>query len=251
MITPKLLSGKICLITGASRGIGKSIAEAYAQNGALVYANALESDRIDEWAIEVSSRSRTLVQPIYFDITDGIASKNAIMQIKKEQAKLDVLVNNAGLGYNERIGMISIDKMREIFEVNVFALTNLLQFATRVMGKQQNGSIINISSTVGIKGNPGQLAYAASKGAVIALTKSAAKELANQKIRVNSIAPGLVDTEMFRLVESKNMEERISRIGMGRLAKPEEIANACVFLASDLSEYITGQVIAVDGSAIL
>jgi 3-oxoacyl-[acyl-carrier protein] reductase len=246
-----LLHGKVSLVTGASRGIGKSIAESFAQNGAVVYVNALETDIIDDWAVEVSSRYSTQVQPIYFDITDGAACKNAIMRIKKEHAKLDVLVNNAGLGYNELIGMISIDKMRKIFEVNVFALTNLLQLAARIMGRQQSGSIINISSTVGMKGNPGQLAYAASKGAVIALTRSAAKELADQKIRVNSIAPGLVDTEMFRTAESKNMEERISRIGMGRLAKPEEIANACVFLASDLSEYITGQIIAVDGSAIL
>ena len=251
MSNTNLLHGKVCLVTGASRGIGKSIAESFAQNGAVVYANALETDIIDDWAVEVSSRYTTQVQPIYFDITDGAACKNAIMCIKKEQTKLDVLVNNAGLGYNELIGMISIDKMREIFEVNVFGLTNLLQLAARIMGRQQSGSIINISSTVGRKGNPGQLAYAASKGAVIALTRSAAKELASQKIRVNSIAPGLVDTEMFRLAESKNMDERISRIGMGRLAKPEEIANACVFLASDLSEYITGQIIAVDGSAIL
>lgn len=246
-----LLQGKVCLVTGASRGIGKSIAQTFAENGAIVYANALVEDKIDDWASSVSKSCDTQVFPLYFDITDSSATKNAIMRIKKDQGRIDVLVNNAGLGYNELIGMISMDKMRKVFEVNVFALTNLLQLTGRLMMKQKKGSIINISSTVGMKGNPGQLAYSASKGAVIAITKSAAKELANHNIRVNSIAPGLVDTEMFRLAEKGDMVERISRIGMGRLAKPEEIANACTFLASDLSEYITGQVLAVDGSAIL
>lgn len=247
----KLLEGKVCLITGSSRGIGKAIAEKFAQERAIIYASSLGSKNIDNWAADLAIKQHTSVIPLYFDITDSNSVKNAIMRIKKEQGQIDVLVNNAGLGYNELIGMISIDKMRQIFEVNVFALTNLLQLASRVMNKQGRGSIINISSTVGMKGNPGQLAYSASKGAVIAITKSAAKELAPRHIRVNSIAPGLVDTEMFRSVEGKNMEDRISRIGMGRLAEPEEIANACVFLASDMSEYLTGQIIAVDGSALI
>jgi 3-oxoacyl-[acyl-carrier protein] reductase len=251
MTYQKQLHGKICIITGSGRGIGRAIAERFSHEGAIVYANALESEQIDAWASDISQKDNTSVIPLYFDITDANAAKNAILKVKKEQGRIDVLVNNAGLGYNELIGMISIDKMREIFEVNVYALTNLLQLSARIMSRQQSGSIINISSTVGMKGNPGQLAYAASKGAVIAITKSAAKELASQKIRVNSIAPGLVDTEMFRLAESKNMEERISKIGMGRLAEPNEIAHLCVFLASDYSEYLTGQIIAVDGSALL
>lgn len=247
----KLLQGKVCLITGTGRGIGKAIAERFAEEGAVVYANSLDNEPIDEWANECAAKNSTQVIPVKFNITDYTKAKETVLQIKKEQGHIDVLVNNAGLGYNELIGMISIDKMKEIFEVNVFALTNLLQLAARIMSKQQNGSIINISSTVGMKGNPGQLAYSASKGAVIAITKSAAKELAPNKIRVNSIAPGLVDTEMFRLAESKNMEERISRIRMGRLAKPQEIADACVFLGSDLSEYLSGQIIAVDGCAVI
>ncbi len=247
----RLLENKVCLVTGCSSGIGKVIAERFAEEGASVYANSLPNENIDKWAMNLSSQYSALVKPVYFDITDEVAVKNIVIQIRKEQSKIDVLVNNAGLGYNEKLGMISIEKMRRIFDVNVFALTNLLQLVARIMVKQNSGSIINISSTVGQKGNPGQLAYSASKGAVISITKSAAKELAGNNIRVNSVAPGIVDTEMFRLAESDKLEDRISKIGMKRLAEPKEIANTCVFLASDLSNYLTGQIIAVDGSAVL
>jgi 3-oxoacyl-[acyl-carrier protein] reductase len=246
-----LLSGKVAIITGASRGIGKAIADRFAEEGAIVYANSLETENIDEWASQSASKNNTSVIPLYFDITDAAAAKNAVLKIKKEQGQIDVLVNNAGLSYNELIGMVSIDKVRSIFEVNVFALLNLLQIVARIMTKQERGSIINISSLVGIRGNPGQIAYAASKGAVIALTKSAAKELAGKNIRVNSVAPGLTDTEMFRLVERENLNKRIANIGMGRLAEPREIADACVFLASDLSTYVSGQILGVDGSTVL
>jgi len=249
-MTNRLLYNKVCLITGTSSGIGKSIAERFAEEGAIVYANSRETN-IDEWATSLSEKHVTKVIPTYFNITDESAVKNAIIQIKKEQSKIDVLINNAGLGYNEKLGMISIDKMKKIFDVNVFALTNILQLVARIMLKQNTGSIINISSTVGQKGNPGQLAYSASKGAVISITKSAAKELASSSIRVNSVAPGLVDTEMFREAEKDKLADRISKIGMQRLAEPKEIADACLFLASDLSKYITGQIIAVDGSAII
>jgi 3-oxoacyl-[acyl-carrier protein] reductase len=251
MDSHRLLAGKVALITGASRGIGRAIAEKFANEGAIVYANSLPGDNIDDWASEYTKKCGTKVIPAYFDITDASAARNSILSIKKDMDRIDILVNNAGLGYNELIGMISMEKLRSVFEVNVFALINIMQITARIMTKQQSGSIINISSTVGMKGNPGQLAYSASKGAVISASLSAAKELAKNKIRVNSVAPGLVDTEMFRLAESKNLEDRISRIGMGRLANPEEIANACVFLGSDLSEYVTGQVLAVDGSAII
>lgn len=251
MTKTKLLNNKTCLITGTSQGIGKAIAERFAQEGAIVYANSLETENIDQWASGLSKKENTPVIPLYFDVTDYAAAKNAIMRIKKEQNQIDVLVNNAGIGIHEALGMITIDNLKKTFEVNVFALLNMLQLVSRIMIRQKAGSVINISSMVGLHGNPGQLSYAASKGAVITLTRSAAKELANKNIRVNSIAPGLTNTEMFRKAEYKNMENRINRIGMGRLAKPEEIADACVFLGSDLSVYISGQTIGVDGCTIL
>jgi 3-oxoacyl-[acyl-carrier protein] reductase len=147
--------------------------------------------------------------------------------------------------------MIQVESLRNMFEVNVVAMIQLIQIVSRLMSRQKKGSIINISSIVGVKGVKGQLAYSASKGAVISLTMSAAKELASQNIRVNALAPGLVDTERFHEVFEKNFAERLSDIGLGRLAKPDDIANACVFLGSDLSEYISGQILGVDGCTVL
>ncbi len=246
-----LLNNKVCLITGASRGIGKAIAERYVAEGATVYANARREGSVDDWAHKIEKGYNGEVFPLYFDITDAQASKRAIMRIRNEQRRLDVLVNNAAVEVDELIGMISHDNMERMFEVNVFAMIGLIQLVARLMIRQSAGSIINISSIVGQKGNRGQLVYSATKGAVIALTKSAAKELAFKGIRVNSVAPGLTDTDMMKSKKNGQIEERISRIGMGRVAKPVEIADACVFLASDLSQYVSGQILGVDGCSVL
>jgi 3-oxoacyl-[acyl-carrier protein] reductase len=149
------------------------------------------------------------------------------------------------------LSMINFDSLRNMFEVNVIAMIQLIQLVSRIMGRQKSGSIINMSSIVGVNGVGGQLAYSATKGAVISLTKSAAKELAPSNIRVNAIAPGMVATERLVEVFEKSFKDRLNDIGMGRLAKPEEIANACVFFGSDLSEYVSGQVLGVDGSTVL
>ncbi len=251
METKKLLEGKVSLITGAGSGIGKAIAEKFAGCGAIVYANGLEVGSIDAWAAELSARTKADVIPVYFDVTDFAAVKQAVMQIKKDQQHIDVLVNNAGVVTYEFLSMINFESLRNMFEVNVIAMIHLIQLVSRVMSRQNSGSVINISSIVGVEGAKGQLAYSATKGAVISLTKSAAKELAAQNIRVNAIAPGMVDTERFRAVFEKSFNERISDIGMGRLARPEEIADACVFLASDMSTYISGQILGVDGSTVI
>lgn len=160
------------------------------------------------------------------------------------------MVNNAAVEYNELIGMISGEHMKKMFETNVYGVINLIQYASRIMPKI-GGSIINISSMVGIRGNRGQLVYSATKGAVIALTKSAAKELADKNIRVNSIAPGLTATDMLNNVDADKLADRINNICMKRLASTNDIANACLFFACDLSEYISGQVLAVDGCTIM
>lgn len=247
----KLLSGKVCLVTGAGKGIGRAIAERYAQEGAIVYANARSEGSIDEWAAECAEKFGTEVLPLYFDVTDANAAKNAIMQIKKEHQKLDVLVNNAGVVTYELLSMINFDSLREMLDVNVIATIQLTQLASRLMSRQKSGSIINMSSIVGVKGVQGQLAYAATKGAVNAITLSAAKELAPLNIRVNAVAPGMVGTERLLEVFEKSFKERLSDIGMGRLAKPEEVADTFVYLASDLSSYVSGQIIGVDGSTVL
>lgn len=246
-----LLDKKIALVTGSSRGIGKKIVERFASNGAVVYANARQLGCIDEFSKELSDKYGTKVIPTYFDVTDIQAAKTAVMQIKKAEGRIDILVNNAGVMQDALIGMISSKLMRDIFDVNVFAVMELIQLVSKLMVRQNSGSIINLSSIVGVNGNRGQLVYSASKGAVISITKTASKELAANNIRVNAIAPGMIDTDMFRSIGEEHIRERLSNIGMKRLGSPEEIANTCVFLASDLSSYVTGQIIGVDGSAIV
>lgn len=244
------LKDKICLVTGAGRGIGQAIALRFAQEGAVVYANYRTDDAITAWSGTLPEDVRTRILPIQFDLTDRSALKEAVLQIRKEHNRIDVLVNNAGIVYNEPIGMTSYEHVSKMFEVNVFAVIELIQMVSRIMTRQGGGSIINISSMVGVHGSKGQSAYSASKGAVIALTKSAAKELAPAQIRVNSIAPGMTATERAIKMYDKVYDESIARIGMKRLADPVDIANACVFLASDQSAYITGQILGVDGSAV-
>ena len=246
-----LLEGKVCLVTGTNRGIGAEILERFAQEKAIVYANARKEGSLNEIAEHLQRKYGTLSEPVYFDIRDNKAIKETIMRIKKEQGSLDVLVNNAAVMKDAVIGMATQELMQETFEVNVFAMMQLIQLAVKMMKRQRRGSIINFSSMVGVNGNPGQLVYSASKGAVIALTKTAAKELAEFNIRVNAVAPGIIDTELHKDVKPELMGKRLENVGMGRMGRAEEVADACVFLASDLSGYITGQVLGVDGSAVI
>lgn len=247
----ELLKNKVALITGCNRGIGKAVLEKFASNGAIVYASARQSGILDKEAEELSKKYTTTIIPVYFDVTDITAMKEVFIKINKEQKKLDCIVNNAGIMHDALLGMVTETNLQNTFAVNVFAVINLIQYATKLMKKQNTGSIINISSIVGTNGNSGQIAYSASKGAVISLTKTAAKELASCNIRVNAIAPGMIDTDMFRSIGEARISERISKIGMGRLGTPDEVADVALFLASDLSAYVTGQIIGVDGAALI
>lgn len=245
-----LLEGKICLVTGANRGIGRAIAYCFAKEGAIVYCVARKEGSLDGLEQEVLSFAG-IIHPLYFDIRDMRAQKAAVMRIKKEQGVLDVLVNNAGIMRDAVIGMIDHSQMEDTFETNVFAMINLIQISCKLMKRQGYGSIINMASIIGVEGNANEIVYSASKGAVIALTKSAAKELAPEGIRVNAVAPGIIETDMFRSVKSEKAEKMISQIGMGRVGTPMDVANTCLFLASDLSVYVTGQIIGVDGAVII
>lgn len=247
-----LLGGKVIIVTGAGRGIGQAMARLFAQNGAIVYANEVREGAVDEWCDEANQGSSGKVRPLYFDITDPSAAKAGIMQVKKACGHIDGLVNNAGVEFNELIGMISRENMEKMFHVNVLGTINMLQLVSRIMGKQeQGGSIVNIASMVALRGNRGQLVYSATKGAVVSLTKSAAKELAEKNIRVNAIAPGLTNTVMMQQTDQDKLKTRISNICMGRLAEPIDIAKGCMFMLSDLSGYVSGQVLAVDGCTIM
>ena len=247
----RLLEGKIVLVTGASRGIGRSIVERFASEGAIVYANCRNVGSLDSYSKELSQKHSTEVIPVYYDVTDASKTKETFSRIMKDRKRLDVLVNNAGIMEDALIGMISLALMQKIFETNVFAVINHLQLAARLMRKASIGSIINLSSIVGVSGNPGQSVYSASKGAVAALTKTAAKELGPDGIRVNAIAPGMIDTDMYRSIGEEKMATHLKMIKLGRIGSSEEIADAALFLASDLSRYVTGQILGVDGGAIL
>lgn len=241
------LNNKIALITGSGAGIGRATTKLFASKGAIVYAADIKGL---EW-IDSEYTENGKIIPLNLDITDFGAVKNAIVAIKKEHGHIDVLANIAGLISYEMMPMIDYGKFRTMIEVNIVSLIHLMSLVSRIMQRQKSGSIINMASIVGVNGAKGQLSYSATKGAVIAATKSAAKELAEYNIRVNAIAPGMVGSERFKAVLAEKFAQKINDIPFGRLAEPEEIAQLCLFLASDSSSYITGQIIGADGGAII
>ena len=243
----RLLDNKVVLITGAGAGIGLSAAQLFAKEGAIVYAIDVKGL---EW-IDCFANDTNKVIPIPLDICDFSAVKKAVMSIKKEHGRIDILANIAGIVSYEMMPMIDYEKFRKMLDVNVVALVHLMSLVSRIMTRQESGSIINMASMVGEKGSKGQLSYSATKGAVIAATKSAAKELAEHKIRVNAIAPGMVGSERFKAVLGEKFASKINDVPFGRLAEPEEVAQLCLFLASDQSSYMTGQVIGIDGGAVI
>jgi 3-oxoacyl-[acyl-carrier protein] reductase len=248
----KLLHNKVCIVTGAAQGIGRAIAEQMAMDGAIVYATDMKEGAMNDWATLLSKKAETKVQPLYFDVTDSASVKNNLQAVYKQEGRIDVLVNNAGMVINRKLGMITRDETETMFRVNVIAVLELISLVSRLMSRNGGGSIVNIASVTAVLGSAGQVAYSASKGAIIAMTKSAAKELAPQKIRVNAVAPGIIKTERFEELYQANgeeIEERISRIALGRLGTGADIANAVSFLASDRAEYISGQILGVDGMA--
>jgi 3-oxoacyl-[acyl-carrier protein] reductase len=241
----KLLENKIAIITGASRGIGKAIAEIFSKQGAkiVITSRSAEVLRIAA-ALSTPDNQVTAIQG---DITQEKTIKELIKLTKKLHGKLDILVNNAGILEQSILGMIATESLEKMFSVNIISMINLTQYAVRLMGNNSASSIINLASIAGTKGIEGISAYAATKGGVISFTQAAAKELAPRQIRVNAIAPGFIETDMTKQLSQEWYAKRVEGILMGRIGSPEDIANCALFLASDLSSYITGQVIGVDG----
>jgi 3-oxoacyl-[acyl-carrier protein] reductase len=244
-----LLEGRIALVTGASRGIGAGIARAFGAEGATLLLCA-RTEGVEAVAAELAL-PHGRVRAMRGDISDPAFAKNLIAAVRKEHGRLDVLVNNAGILRQGLIGMTSTDQMRELLDVNVVALMALTQYATRIMDAERFPCVVNLASIAGTQGMAGVAAYSASKAAVVGYTLASAKELAPKGIRVNAIAPGLIDTDMVRAATPDWYERQLQGIRMGRIGTPEDVAGVAVFLASHLSRYVTGQVIGVDGGMML
>jgi 3-oxoacyl-[acyl-carrier protein] reductase len=243
-------TGKNVIVTGALSGAGREISRVFIESGANVILTFNHSYRGSEWFMENYPDRNMLFFRLDQSDMDSIAA--FAEQIRDTGLQIDCLVNNAGIVYNRKIGMIMREETERMFLVNVIAVLELIQLCSRLMARNGGGSIVNISSVTAVLGSPGQVAYSATKGAIISMTKSAAKELAPQGIRVNAVAPGIVKTERFtELYESDGdkIDARIGRIALGRLGTPEDIAHACAFLASDRTNYISGQILGVDGCA--
>lgn len=243
-----LLKDKNVIITGTNRGIGKAMLEEFAKNGANIWAHTRkETPEFLELISKISKDYNIEIRPVYFDLTDYDAMKNAVKLIMNSKIPVDALVNNAGIIYNALFQMSTEEKLRQQFEVNFFSTFIFTQYISKLMVRQKSGSIINISSTTAMDGNTGKSVYGATKAAIIAMTKSIAAELGEYGIRANCLAPGMIDTEMLNVMPQKVLSDTKDATILKRVGKPSEVATSAVYLASDLSSYITGQVIRIDG----
>lgn len=242
-----MLKNKIALITGAGRGIGRAIAIALVKEGAEVVINYNGSEERAKEVKQTIEENGGKASIYKCNVSDFVACEAMIKDIVKEYGHLDILVNNAGITKDGLIMKMKEEDFDSVLNVNLKGTFNTIRHSARQMLKQRSGKIINISSVSGILGNVGQANYAASKAGVIGLTKTMARELGSRGITVNAIAPGFVDTEMTEVLSEEIRENACKQIILGRFGKPEDIANTAVFLASDKADYITGQVISVDG----
>lgn len=246
----KLLEGKTALITGASRGIGKGIAQVYASHGANV---AFTYSSSEAPALELEKELTALgvkAKAYKSNAASFQESQDLVVQVVEDFGTVDILINNAGITKDNLLMRISEEDFDQVIEVNLKSVFNMTKAVQRTMLKQRSGSIINMSSVVGVKGNAGQTNYAASKAGIIGFSKSVALELGSRNIRCNSIAPGFIETEMTGKLNEEIVQGWRDGIPLKRGGSPEDVANACVFLGSDLSTYITGQTLNVDGGML-
>ncbi|MDA9594843.1 SDR family oxidoreductase [Candidatus Pelagibacter sp.] len=244
-----LLKDKTSIITGCNRGIGLSILETFAQNGANVFAcYRKKNDKIIDNCKNLSKKFGVKIYPVFFDLRNKDELKNAFQEILNNAENIDILVNNAGIIHTSLFQMTKIESYREIFEINFFSYIDFTQKISKLMTRKKNGSIINISSSAAHEANIGRSAYASSKSSIETLSKVISRELGRFNVRVNSIAPGLTNTDMMKeSTPNQFLKDTLNRISLNRVADPIEIANVALFLASDLSSYVTGQTIRVDG----
>lgn len=242
-----MLTDKIALVTGASRGIGRAAAKMLAAQGAYVYVNYLGSENAAEETVAEIANNGGKAEALQCNVADFQACGEMIASIIKKSGRLDILVNNAGITKDGLLMKMSEEDYDQVLDINLKGTFNTIRHASRYLLKQRSGKIINIASVSGVLGNAGQANYSASKAGVIGLTKSAARELASRGICVNAIAPGYVETDMTDGLSEQVKAQMLAQIPLGRAASPEEIANVVLFLASEQSAYMTGQILSVDG----
>jgi 3-oxoacyl-[acyl-carrier protein] reductase len=244
------LSGRVTLVTGASRGIGAAIASAAADAGSALVISARDKGALEDVAAPLRIRGvRILV--IAGDISDPKFVAELFKATFLEFRQLDGLVNNAGALADGAVGMFKSEQIDQAIRLNLTAAIECTQLAARLMQRRNVGSIVNLTSIMGTAGAPGQAVYASAKAGLIGLTKASAKELGPKGIRVNAVAPGMIDTNMIAVLDEQQRAERVRRIALGRIGKPEEVADLVTFLLSDRANYITGQTIGIDGGQVI
>ena len=244
-----MLAGKNIVVTGAIQGIGRATLDYFAHNHANVWACALQpSDEFEAHCQQLAQENGVWVKPVYFNLLDQEQIKTAVKEIMKDKQPVYGLVNIAGMTKDAIFHMVSMDDLHRVFEVNFFSQIYFTQSITKLMLRNPNkSSVVFVSSISAIDGNVGQLSYGASKAALIGAMKTLSKELASKGIRVNCIAPGVIDTDMNKVVPQEVLDEKLNISDLKRIGKPEEVASTLAFLVSDLSTHITGQVLRIDG----
>ena len=243
---------KVVLVTGGTRGIGKAISQSFLELGAKVIANYGKGhEKAKEFESEMSSKSlSSKLELSSFDVSQSEEVSKAIKDIESNHGRVDILINNAGISIDNLLVRFSVEDWKKVLDVNLTGAFNCMKTVSLGMMKRREGKIINISSVVGITGNAGQCAYSASKAGVIAMTKSAALELASRNVQINSVAPGYIETEMTQALPEKTKAQILERIPQKRIGQGQGVANLCLFLSSSASNYITGQSLVIDGGMV-
>ena len=243
-----LLLNKTALITGASKGIGEAIAELYAEHGANLVLISRDMGRLTSLKNKIEHKNAVQVSIYRADVSNYEEIKSVFKQISSDKLSVNIIVNNAGVMLDGTLMMMKLEAIKQNIDVNTLGTINVAQASIKLLIKNRGGAIINMTSIIGTNGSSGQSVYSASKSAIIGFTKSLSKELSALNIRVNAIAPGFIATNMTAHIPA---QQTIASIGLARVGQPLDVANVALFLASDLSSYVTGQVIGVDGGMII